>query len=203
MWLVDSLVVIGLSTLQIGTIHDTDGVVERTFCLRNAGTEAVTLVQKYTSCHCVKLAVPVGKNIVPGDTLHAVLSFDPKGKGGEFYEQGTIVYGQSRKHLNLVLEGMCVTSEETLMRQFPVRINDDIRLSANRFDVGVMHVGEKKTRHIAILHKDEDNRKESVAVTIEADNNLPKGVSTLKKPVETIYKNKKITFEVFFDVLVK
>ena len=37
MWLVDSLVVIGLSTLQIGTIHDTDGVVERTFCLRNAG----------------------------------------------------------------------------------------------------------------------------------------------------------------------
>lgn len=200
---IDSLVIIGLSTLSLGTINETDGRQEREFWLRNVGTEAVSIVQGYTSCGCVKLEFPLGETILPGDSAKTRLSFDPKGKGGEFYERGTIVYGQSRKRLNIAMEGVCVTSEETLMRQFPVRINDDIRVSTNHFDVGVMNVGEKKTRYVAILHRDENNRRESVAVTVEADTNLPKGINKIKKYIETLYKNKKTTIEILFDILVK
>ena len=200
---IDSLVIIGLSTLSLGTINETDGRQEREFWLRNVGTEAVSIVQGYTSCSCVKLDFPLGKTMLPGDSVRTVLSFDPKGKGGEFYERGTIVYGQSRKRVNMAMEGVCVTSEETLMRQFPVRINDDIRISTNHFDVGVMNVGEKKTRYVAILHRDENNRRESVAVTVEADSNLPKGINKIKKYIETLYKNKKTTIEILFDILIK
>ncbi|MGM9717210.1 MAG: DUF1573 domain-containing protein [Prevotella sp.] len=200
---IDSLIVIGLSTLSLGTINEADGKQEREFWLHNVGTEAVSIVQGYTSCGCVKLHFPLGETILPGDSVRTVLSFDPKGKGGEFYERGTIVYGQSRKRLDIAMEGVCITSEETLMRQFPVRINDDIRISTNHFDVGVMNIGEKKTRHVAILHRDEDNRSESVAVTVEADSNLHKGVNRVKKIIETVYKNKKIAIEILFDILIK
>ena len=200
---IDSLVIIGLSTLSLGTINETDGRQEREFWLRNVGTEAVSIVQGYTSCGCVKLDFPLGKTMLPGDSVRTVLSFDPKGKGGEFYERGTIVYGQSRKRVNMAMEGVCVTSEETLMRQFPVRINDDIRISTNHFDVGVMNVCENKTRHFAILHRDENNRRESVAVTVEADSNLPKGINKIKKYIETLYKNNKTTIEILFDILIK
>ena len=200
---IDSLVTIGLATLSLGTINESDGKRELEFWLRNVGTEAVSIVQGYTSCSCVKLDFPLGKTMLPGDSVRTVLSFDPKGKGGEFYERGTIVYGQSRKRVNMAMEGVCVTSEETLMRQFPVRINDDIRISTNHFDVGVMNVGEKKTRHVAILHRDENNRRESVAVTVEADSNLPKGINKIKKYIETLYKNNKTTIEILFDILIK
>lgn len=200
---IDSLIVIGLSTLSLGTINEADGKQEREFWLHNVGTETVDIVQGYTSCGCVKLQFPLGETILPGDSVKTVLSFDPKGKGGEFYERGTIVYGQSRKRLDIAMEGVCITSEETLMRQFPVRINDDIRISTDHFDVGVMNIGEKKTRHVAILHRDEDNRSESVAVTVEADSNLHKGVNRVKKIIETVYKNKKIAIEILFDILIK
>lgn len=46
----------------------------------------------------------------------------------------------------MTLTGTCITSEETLLRQFPVRISDHLRLSTDRFDLGVMRQGESKER---------------------------------------------------------
>ena len=126
---IDTLVNIGLATISLGTINESDGRQEREFWLRNAGTEAVTLVQGYTSCGCVRLTFPLGKTIQPDDSVRTMLNFDPKGKGGEFFERGTIVYGQSRKRVDIAMEGVCITSEETLMKQFPIEINDGLRLS--------------------------------------------------------------------------
>lgn len=195
---IDSLIVIGLSTVSLGTINEADGRQERDFWLRNAGTEAVSIVQGYTSCGCVKLQFPLGETILPNDSVRTVLSFDPKGKGGEFYERGTIVYGQSRKRLNVAMEGVCITSEETLMRQYPIRINDDLRISTNRFDVGVMEIGETKTRNVVILHRDENNRSECVPVTIKADSTLSKGVHHITQTIYTNSKNKKINIDIQF-----
>lgn len=200
---IDSLVIIGLSTVSLGTIDESDGRQEREFWLQNKGTEAVTIVQGYTSCGCVKLDFPLGEAILPGDSARAVLSFDPKGKGGEFYECGTIVYGSSRKRLNLALEGNCITSEETLARQFPVKINENIRLSTNKYDLGIMSVGESKTRNIAVLHKDEGNRQEYITIKIEVDNRMGKGVKRIEKHIKTKSKNEEINIPINFDVRIK
>ena len=200
---IDSLIVIGLSTLSLGTINEADGKQDREFWLHNVGTEAVSIVQGYTSCGCVKLQFPLGETILPGDSVKTVLSFDPKGKGGEFYERGTIVYGQSRKRLDIAMEGVCITSEETLMRQFPIRINDDIRISTNRFDVGVMEIGETKTRNVVILHRNENNRSECIPINIKADNTLSKGVHHITQTIYTNSKNKKIAIPIHFDFMIK
>ncbi len=45
---IDSLVTIGLATVSLGTINEADGRQEHEFWLRNAGTEAVSIVQGYT-----------------------------------------------------------------------------------------------------------------------------------------------------------
>ena len=203
MLLVDTLVVIGLSTLSLDTIHEADGKQERTFWLRNNGPETVKIVQGYTSCGCVGLTAPLGEPIQPGDSVKALLSFDPKGKSGAFYERGILVYGASRKHIDLAMQGVCLSSEETLLRQFPVRINDDLRLSANHFDLGLMAPGETKTRHIVICHRDENDRQECIPVSVKADSTLTHGVHQIQRLVETRYKGKKRTIKINFNIKIK
>ena len=199
MFVADTLVVIGLSTISLGTIQEADGVKEHTFWLRNTGSEAVAIQQGYTSCGCTTIHFDKALQIAIGDSTAVTLRFNPRGKGGEFEEVGTIVYGENRKRVNLTLIGTCVTSEETLLRQFPVRINDNLRLSTNRFDLGVMHVGESKERSVVVLHKDESNRQERIPIRFSVDANTPKGLQHITYPLEIGNE----TVVVTLDVLVK
>lgn len=199
----DTLITIGLATVSLGTIQEADGVQERTFWLRNDGIEAVTLVQGYTSCGCTTIQFTKDEPVAVGDSTCVVLRFNPQGKGGEFEETGTIVYGPNRKRIQLSMIGTCVTSEETLMRQFPIRISDDIRLSANRFDLGIMHVGESKERGVVILHCDERNRQERIPVTFTVDGNTPKGLQHISYPIKTSVQGKEQTLIITLDVLIK
>ena len=176
MLVADSLAVIGLATLSLGTIQEADGVVERSFWLRNAGTEAVAIVQGYTSCGCTTIQFEKNAAVAPGDSTCALLRFNPRGKGGEFYEQGTLVYGASRKRIQIALEGTCISSEETLMRQYPFRVNDHIRLSADRFDLGIMRVGETKERGVVVLDMTEPQRRQRIPVVLTVTQDLPKGL---------------------------
>ena len=199
MLITDTLVVIGLSTISLGTIQEADGVQEHTFWLRNAGQEAVALQQGYTSCGCTTIHFDKARQIATGDSTAVTLRFNPRGKGGEFEEVGTLVYGENRKHINLTLTGTCITSEETLLRQFPVRISDSLRLSTNRFDLGIMHVGESKERNVVVLHRDESNRQERIPIRFTVDANTPKGLQHIAHPLEIGNE----TVIVTLDVLVK
>ena len=203
MLVADTLVVIGFATISLGTIQEADGVQERAFWLRNAGTEAVTLVQGYTSCGCTTIQFDKDKPIAVGDSTGVTLRFNPQGKGGEFEETGTIIYGPNRKRVNLSMVGTCITSEETLMRQFPVRISDDIRLSTNRFDLGIMHVGDSKERGVVVLHRSENNRQERIAIKFTVDANTPKGLQHIPYLIKTKVKGKELTLTITLDVLIK
>ena len=203
MLVADTLVAIGFATISLGTIQEADGVQERTFWLRNAGTEAVTLVQGYTSCGCTTIQFAKDESIAVGDSTSVVLRFNPQGKGGEFEETGTIVYGPNRKRVNLSMIGYCITSEETLMRQFPVRISDDIRLSTNRFDLGIMYIGETKERNVIILHRDENNRQERISIKFAVDTKTPKGLQHIPYSIKTKVKGKEQPLTITLDVLIK
>ena len=203
MLVADTLVVIGFATISLGTIQEADGVQERTFWLRNAGTEAVMLVQGYTSCGCTTIQFDKDKSIAVGDSTCVTLRFNPQGKGGEFEETGTIVYGPNHKRVNLSMIGNCITSEETLMRQFPVRISDDIRLSTNRFDLGIMHIGETKERNVVILHCNENNRQERIVIKFAVDSKTPKGLQHIPYSIKIKVKGKEETLTITLDVLIK
>ena len=183
MLLADTLVVIGMATLQLGTIQEADGVQERTFWLRNDGPQAVALTQGYTSCHCTTIRFDSAKTVAPGDSTAVTLSFNPQGKGGEFYESGTVVYGRHR--------------------QFPVRVNDDVRLSTNRLDLGIMHVGETKERNIVVLYQREGNRREVQTIRLSVTKDTPKGLQHMAYPLEIRLANGTLRTEITLDVLVK
>ena len=176
---------------------------ERTFWLRNDGTEAVALVQGYTSCGCTTIDFAKDQPIAVGDSTAVTLRFNPRGKGDEFEEIGTIVYGPTRKHVQFSMTGTCVTSEETLLRQFPIRINDDLRVSVDRFDLGIMHVGETKERNVVVLHKDQANLQERIPIVFTPDDKTPKGIQHIVFPVVTTHQNQKITISITLDVLIK
>lgn len=210
MFVADTLVIIGLATVSLGTIHEADGPQQHTFWLRNAGQEAVALTQGYASCGCTTIHFDhsategdacqskKARQVAPGDSVAVTLRFNPRGKGGEFEEVGTIEYGSHNKRVNLTLTGTCITSEETLLRQFPVSINDTLRLSTNRFDLGIMHVGDTRVRSIVVLHRNE-NRQERIPLRFTVDAKTPKGLQHIARPV----KVGKETVNITLDVLVR
>lgn len=222
MFVADTLIVVGLATVSLGTIQESDGVREQRFLLRNDGQEAVALMQGYTSCGCTTIHFDKARQLMPGDTASVMLRFNPRGKGGEFEETGTIEYGSEQlraankrlKRVNLSLTGTCVTSEETLLRQFPVRVSETLRLSTNRFDLGIMRVGESKERGVVILHQPSPAARQSatpaavpaqerVPVTFTVDAATPKGLRHIAYPVKTMDNGKERTVIITLDVMVK
>lgn len=226
--LVDSLIVIGLATVSLGNIQEADGPRAHTFVVRNEGRQAVSLLQGYTSCGCTTIHFPKDKVMQPHDTAHVLLRFNPRGKGGEFHEVGTLTYapttssessfskssaskptsssaGQAarRKRLQLTLTGTCTTSEETLLRQFPVRISESLRLSADRFDLGRLRIGESRERTVVVLHRDEQDRRERVVVRFTADAKLGRGLHHIKHPIRVTSGGRTLTLHVTLDVLIQ
>ena len=203
MLVADTLVVIGLATASLGTIQETGGVQEHTFWLRNDGTEAVMLQQGYTSCDCTVMEFDRYAQVQPGDSSRVTLRFNPQGRGGEFNVNGTVVYGANRKRVKLALTGNSVLSEETLMRRYPVAVNDHLRLSTDRFDLGIMHPGETKERSVVVLHRDENDRTETLAISYTPDEKTPKGLQHISYPVVTTEQGKQLQLVITLDVMIK
>lgn len=170
------LIVVGAAVLNLGTIRETDGVVSRNFWLRNDGSQKVTIVQGYGSCGCTTVSFPKDSLISPGDSVLVTMHFDPRGKGGDFYETGTLRYrsvgteqltadsdnadsgraDERRDAVSMSFEGTCVTSEETLLLQHPIVVNETLRVSRNRFDLGYVSVGQEYSRTVSVWHRDTD-----------------------------------------------
>ena len=54
-----------------------------------------------------------------------------------------------------------------------------------------------------VLHKDEHNRQECISIHVEADAALKKGLHSVRKQIETTYKNTVKTIEITFDIKIK
>lgn len=204
----DTLIVLGLATANLGTIYEESGAQERTFLLQNKGDHTLTLLQGYGSCGCTTVHFQQGRQLAPNDTASVTVKFNPRGKGGDIYETATVVYlptdSDQRKLLPLVLTGKCITSEETLMKQFPIRISDSLRLSTDRYDLGIMHVGETKERHVVLLHYDPRTGlgkgcQELIPIHFTVDATTPKGLQHIAYPV----KVGGLSIPITLDVLIK
>ena len=208
MLLVDTLIVIGSATFSLGTIHEEQGIQEHTFWLKNTGQEGVELCQGYTSCGCTTIDYAQHAVIQPGDSTAVMLRFNPRNKGGEFYESGTVTYGKNLKRVNMALVGECITSEETLMKQYPIRLSDRVRISTDRYDLGFVKEGQKKERNIAVLHWDETNptaprQTETIKIVFAPDKDTPRGLRHIDYPITIDDGTRKIETTVTLDVIVR
>ncbi len=203
MLVADTLVVIGLATASLGTIQETGGVQERTYWLRNDGQETVMLQQGYTSCECTTIEFDRYAQVQPGDSTLVTLRFNPQGRGGEFNVTGTVVYGTDRKRVKLAMTGNSILSEETLMRRYPIAVSDNLRLSTDRFDLGIMHPGETKERSVVVLHRDENDRTETLSITYTPDAKAPRGLQHIPYTVTTTEQGKERQLTITLDVMIK
>ena len=203
MLLADTLVVIGLATASLGTIQETGGVQEHTYWLRNDGTETVMLQQGYTSCECTTIDFDRYAQVQPGDSSRVTLRFNPQGRGGDFTVTGTVVYGTERKRVKLSMTGNSILSEETLMKRYPVAVSDHLRLSTDRFDLGILHPGETRERNVVVLHRDENDRTETLTVTFTPDDKTPKGLQHIPYTVVTTEQGKQRQLVITLDVMIK
>ncbi len=203
MFIADTLVVIGLATAPLGTIQETGGVQEHTYWLRNDGTEAVMLQQGYTSCECTTIEFDRFAQVQPGDSSLVILRFNPQGRGGDFNVTGTVVYGTERKRVKLAMTGTSILSEETLMKRYPIAVTENLRLSTDRFDLGVMHTGETKERSVVVLHRDENDRTETLVITFTPDAKTPKGLQHIPYNVVTSEQGKQRQLTITLDVMIK
>ena len=203
MLIADTLVVIGLATASLGTIQETGGMQEHTYWLRNDGSREVMLQQGYTSCECTTIEFDRYAKVLPGDSTAVTLRFNPQGRGGEFTVTGTLVYGEERKRVRLAVTGTSILSEETLLRRFPVDAGDGLRLSTDRFDLGVMHTGETRERTVVILHRDENDRTEQLTVSFTPTADTPRGLQHIPQTVTTTQQGKERKLTIILDVMIK
>ena len=116
---------------------------------------------------------------------------------------GTGVYGSERKRVKLAMTGTSILSEETLLKRFPVAVNENLRLSTDRFDLGVMHPGETKERSVVVLHRDENDSTETLAITYTPDEKTPKGLQHIPYTVTTTEQGKQRQLTITLDVMIK
>lgn len=204
------LIVIGTAMLNLGTIYEADGIVERTFRVCNEGPQPVVITQGYTSCGCTTVQFPKDSLINAGDTVAITLRFNPRGKGGEFYETAHLrtlpspsqEEGRGGATLSLALSGTCITSEETLMLQHPVVLSEKLRMSRDRFDLGYMSVGEERERTVSVWHRDTDTT-EAYTVRYTVTEEAKKGLNHVSKTITIHTSEGEQTAEIVLDVIVR
>lgn len=199
---IDTLVVIGLNAINLGTIHEADGVVEQQFSLRNEHATEITLIQGYTSCGCTSIEFPKDKPVSSGDTTHVTVRFNPRGKAGEFYEVSTIVYEASghRNTIQMSLQGICESSEETLMRQYPIRVSDHLRQSTDQYDLGNVHIGQTIKRHLSLLWTDSIPTRQLLPLTYSPPADIPPGIHHITQSIPIIHDKKSHTIHITYHI---
>ena len=116
---------------------------------------------------------------------------------------GTVVYGTERKRVKLAMTGNSILSEETLMRRYPIAVSDNLRLSTDRFDLGIMHPGETKERSVVVLHRDENDRTETLSISYTPDAKAPRGLQHIPYTVTTTEQGKERQLTITLDVMIK
>lgn len=192
------LITVAAAAMNFGTIYENNGSVSHRFWLHNVGCDSVKVIQTFPSCGCTSIAYSPKSFIQPNDSLGVDVSFNPKHRGGEFYETASIVLASlsDTSVVTLSVEGNVITSEETLMKQYPIR-RGDIRLTADTLDMGEVRRGEKKTMYLGILLKMDGvlrnmdrAEKKSIPVTFVADEKAKWGAQNVKVNVPVSEKDK-------------
>lgn len=206
--IIDSLIVSGIAIVNLGTIQESDGIIERDFWLRNAGRNPITIVQGYTSCGCTTIDYKRDTIVEGGDSTCVTLRFNPANRGDEFYESGTIAYttaeSDKRRFVNMALEGTCVLKQETLLMQHPIVVSEDVRISRNRYDLGYLNTGQHKQLSVSVLCRTDGiwQHYATIDVSFTADDSLPRGLQHITRTFHINHADTIIPFDITYDVII-
>lgn len=211
--MIQALIVIASAALNLGNVQEAEGTVERTFELYNEEKHAITMVQGYTSCGCTTVEFPKNKSIGAGETTTIKVKFNPRGRSGEFFESATIQYiptssmaqvkTAKRKMVQMSIEGTCTSAMDTMLKRYPIAINNELYLSANKFDVGMVRYGQKITRHVSVWNR-KKNTITNHEITYTVEQSLAKGINHVPYVFKVTNSTKKpVSVTVTLDMLIR
>ena len=121
------------------------------------------------------------------------------GVGGQGILSIATVLGEAAAEAGLQLK----QAEVHGMSQRGGDVQSDLRLSTDRFDLGIMRPGETKERSVVALHRDENDRTETLAITFTPDDKTPKGLQHIPYTVVTTEQGKQRQLVITLDVMIK
>ena len=162
------IIAAAVASFNFGILQERGGSVSHRFMLRNDNPVAVRICQTYPSCGCTTIACDTSL-VAPHDSVAVDVTFNPLNRGGDFYETASVVMASTADTtvVTLSVEGTVVTSEETLMRQYPVR-QGTVRLTADTLSMGEVSRGSSKTMYVGVLYDLRTGQRQSIPVTFSA-----------------------------------
>ncbi len=179
------VITVAMAAINFGVIQERNGAVSHRFVLRNESDVPVRICQTYPSCGCTTISCDTS-HVPPRDSVPVDVSFNPAGRGGEFYETASIVVASASDTsvVTLSVEGEVQTSEETLLRQYPVR-RGSLWLTTDTLRMGEVRRGASRTMHLGVLRDMRSGDHLSLPVTFRADGKAGWGLvsQTVRVPI--------------------
>ncbi len=190
------VIAVATAAINFGIIQEHDGKVSHRFMLHNENPVAVRICQTFPSCGCTTISCDTGL-VAPHDSVAVDVAFDPVNRGGDFYETASVVMASSTDTtvVTLSVEGTIVTSEETLIKQYPVR-QGEVRLTNDTLYMGEVRRGESKTMYVGVLRNLQTGQCESLPVTFTADNTVQWGALSKTRRIAIDKKHKDVAIVV-------
>ena len=140
---------------DFGVFMERDGKVHCDMKFVNIGDEPLLIVKAKAGCGCTGVTYPEGE-IMPGDTAAIGITYNPKGRPGQFTKQAVIYTNCEPERTILEIMGNVIPTDETLDKQYPLRAGD-LRVSQAYMPFGEMTKGQNKTLFLSAYNATTDS----------------------------------------------
>ncbi|GAA5042413.1 hypothetical protein GCM10011506_44870 [Marivirga lumbricoides] len=139
---------------NFGTLQESDGEVQHTFKFVNVGSDSLKLVDVQSSCGCT---TPYWEKtaLLPGDTGHIVVAFNPLNKPGGFEKTVTVTSNGTPPISLLTISGFVEPRSLTIEDKLPFAIGD-LRFKSQYLNFGTITTEKPVQKSFAFFNQSED-----------------------------------------------
>ena len=174
---------------DFGTFHEQDGKVTCQLRVVNTGNADLLILRVKPSCGCTASEF-TRTPIVAGDTGIVTLTYNPKGRPGEFEKDAFVYTNGEPARERLQIKGNVIPNLETLEDQFPVKAGA-IVYNGRTLPLGEVPRGRGRMTYMSGYNASTD----SIVVTAD---NVPRHISVSAVP-DTVPPGSSSTVTVYFD----
>lgn len=174
---------------DFGTFHEQDGKVTCQLRVVNTGDADLLILRVKSSCGCTASEFTRAP-IAVGDTGIVTLTYNPKGRPGEFEKDAFVYTNGEPARERLQIKGNVIPKPETLDDQFPVKAGVVV-YNGNTFPLGEISRGRGRLVSMNGYNASSD----SVVVTAD---NVPRHLSVSAVP-DTVPPGSSSTVTIYFD----
>lgn len=137
--------------LDFGVVPDSISLLQRRLSIVNRSKDTVEIIRVDRSCGCTQLQLS-NTVIAPDDSIFLDVKID-LGSSYSFFERDIAIYTNSRDEPFVVyVRALRRLPESSVIRDFPIKISDRLRINIPYVIIGNVVLGEVKSAHINVLN---------------------------------------------------